>query len=183
MRVKKLAPRLAAMADFVSAGESIADIGADHGYLPIHLLREEVIPFAILSDVQKGPLEKTRLSVEKAISSLSAVSDGAEERISLRLGDGLSVVEKGEVDIIVIAGMGSETIIKILSAEKEKTVSFGKFILQPRTKTELLKEWIASENWSILAETKAEERGRLCDIIVCAPPICTEGKSKREKYD
>ena len=172
MRVKKLAPRLAAMAEFVSVGESIADIGADHGYLPIHLLREEVIPFAILSDVHKGPLEKTRLSVEKAISQFDVVTDEVDERISLRLGDGLSVIEKGEVDIIVIAGMGGETIIKILSAEIEKSVSFSKFILQPRTKTELLKEWLSGEGWTILAEANAEERGRLCDIIVCAPPIC-----------
>ena len=68
-----------------------------------------------------------------------------------------------------IAGLGGETIISILAEDAEKAKSFGKYILQPRTKTDLLKYWLKEAGWTIAAETKAEEYGRLCDIIVCAP--------------
>jgi tRNA (adenine22-N1)-methyltransferase len=175
MRVKKLSARLAAMASFVSAGESIADIGADHGYLPLYLMREGISPFAVLTDVQEGPLEKTRLSVEKALGQNGAgLASGQDKNqglslyaLATRLGDGLSVLEKAEVDVIVIAGMGGETIISILAADPEKTKSFRKYILQPRTKTDLLKEWLSDAGFIITSETKADEKGRLCDIIVC----------------
>ena len=170
MRAKKLSGRLAAMASFVSAGESVADIGADHGYLPIYLVREGISPFAILTDVQEGPLEKTRISVEKALGSRG---------VSLRLGDGLSVLDEAEVDVVVIAGMGGETIISILEADPEKTKSFMKYILQPRTKVNELQKWLIKESWNIIFETKAEEKGRLCDIIVCTPHF----HSVRKEYD
>jgi len=172
MRVKKLSGRLAAMASFVSAGESVADIGADHGYLPIYLVREGISPFAILTDVQEGPLEKTCISVERTLGK-NGFFDNEDPRmagrLSLRLGDGLSVLDEAEIDVVVIAGMGGETIISILSADPEKTKSFGKYILQPRTKVNELKNWLINESWKIISETKADEKGRLCDIIVCTP--------------
>jgi len=163
--MKKLSARCEAMAGFVDAGESVADIGADHAYVPIFLVREGVSPFAVLTDVNPGPLEKTRASVEKA----------GVGGVDLRLGDGLSVLDKAEVDTVIIAGMGGETIISILSADPVKAGSFRKYILQPRTKTELLERWLADSLWKVLAKTAAEERGRICDIIVCAP--------KEEKND
>ena len=177
MRARKLSGRLEAMASFVSDGEKIADIGADHGYLSFYLVREGVCPFAILTDVRKGPLEKTRLSAEKAFK----ISAGIDTKIELRQGDGLFALEEAEVDAVVIAGMGGETIISILSADPKKTKSFNKFILQPRTKTEPLKEWLECECWNIITETSAEERGRMCDIIVCAPMKKTsEGEDDRQ---
>ena len=160
-RVKKLSARLEAMAGHINAGESVADIGADHGYLPLHLVREGVSPFAILTDSQPGPLEKTRASVARAKAGRS------DMRIELRLGDGLSALGPGEVDVVVIAGMGGETISSILSTDPSKACSFRKYILQPRTKTDVLKAWLAGEGWKILAEEEAEERGRKCDVIVC----------------
>ena len=151
------------MAAFVGAGESVADIGADHGYLPLYLVREGISPFAILTDVQPGPLEKTRLSAARA-----GVFEG-DARFDFRLGDGLAALKSAEADVVVIAGMGGETIAAILESGKAKARSFKKYILQPRTKTGIVKEWLESEGWTILAETAAEERGRLCDIIVCSP--------------
>jgi len=162
MRPKKLSERLAVMADFVKTGESVADVGADHGYLPLFLVREGVSPFAILTDIKPGPLEKTRHSARKSGVDM-------ETKIEFRLGDGLSAIKKAEVDVVVIAGMGGETICSILAADPEKTISFRKYILQPRTKIEVLKEWLFETGWQILRETTAEERGRFCDIIVCEP--------------
>jgi tRNA (adenine22-N1)-methyltransferase len=149
------------MAGFVNTGESVADIGADHGYLPLYLVREGVSPFAVLTDVAPGPLEKARTSVARAMAE--------PEKILLRQGDGLSVLKGAEVDVVVIAGMGGETICSILAADPEKAGSFRKYILQPRTKKEVLKDWLNNTGWSIISETAVEEKGRICDIIVCAP--------------
>jgi len=148
------------MAGFVLAGERVADIGSDHAYVPIYLVREGISPFAVLTDIKPGPLEQARISVERACLS---------DRIDFRLGDGLEALEKAEVDTVMIAGMGGETIISILEADKEKASSFRKYILQPRTKTELLVRWLCGEDFKVLEKMTADERGRLCDIIVCAP--------------
>ena len=181
MRAKKLSARFEAMAGFVCAGERVADIGTDHALLPIFLVKEGLSPFAVLTDISPGPLEKARLGVEKAMrtwvgaASSEAYNDRVSERddkaFDLRLGDGLDVLKESEVDTVIIAGIGGETIISILEADPDKTESFPKFILQPRTKTGLLEKWLAGSDWKILEKTAAEERGRLCDIIVCTPNV------------
>jgi len=203
MRTKKLSARCEAMAGFVGAGERIADIGADHASLPLYLVREGISPFAVLTDVKPGPLQRTRESVQKALEHSGEETEGDETKgdvpsvlqsktegtspfvsspsvssplcsgFDLRLGDGLDVLAEREVDTVLIAGMGGETIISILKADPAKSGSFSKYILQPRTKTEKLKVWLLSSGWKIFAETIAEEKGRFCDIIVCAPK---EGK-------
>ena len=163
--MKRLNARLQALAAFIEPGESVADIGADHGYLPLWLVQEGVSPFVVLTDVEAGPLEKTRESVDRWFSE----NDSNKALVSLRRGDGLSALNAGEVDAVVVAGMGGETIVSILDADISKSVSFGKYILQPRTKTNVLKEWILKNMWVIISETAALEKGRLCDIIVCKP--------------
>ena len=178
-RVKKLSARCEAMAGFVGAGERIADIGADHAYVPLYLVREGISPSAILTDIRPGPLEKTRANVEKAVEHSGDGSICVRSRtqiepsplcsFELRLGDGLSALENGEADTVIIAGMGGETIISILEADPDKAAGFRKYILQPRTKTELLEGWLQNAGWKVTAKTTAEEKGRLCDIIVCAP--------------
>jgi len=159
------------MAGFVGAGESVADIGSDHAYVPIYLVREGVSPFAILTDIRPGPLDRARKSVEKAAAA------GGGEKFDLRLGDGLAVLTEGEVDTVIIAGLGGETIISVLDADPDKTLSFSKYILQPRTKTDLLGEWLDAAGWVVTEKASADERGRLCDIIVCSPM----GAPKEEK--
>jgi len=159
VREKKLSARFKAMATFIRAGESVADIGTDHALLPIYLVREGVSPFAVLTDISPGPLEKARKNVEAASNS----------NFDLRLGDGLKVLEPAEVDAVIIAGIGSETMISILEADPAKTGSFRKYILQPRTKTKLLETWLAGTGWNVIEKTTAEERGRLCEIFLCAP--------------
>jgi len=168
VREKKLSARFEAMAAFVRAGESIADIGTDHALLPIYLVRSGVSPFAVLTDISPGPLAKARAGVGKLIASLPAAprNDGV---FDLRLGDGLKVLGPAEVDTVIIAGVGGETIISILEADPDKTGSFKKYILQPRTKKNLLEEWLAGSGWNVIGKTTAEERGRLCEIILCAP--------------
>jgi tRNA (adenine22-N1)-methyltransferase len=149
----KYTDRIRKLASYVDAGESVADIGPDHGYLSIWLIREGVSPRVIMTDVAEGPLKIARGNAEKY-----GVTD-------LRLGDGLAPLAPGEVDTVVIAGMGGETIIGIMEADPEKTASFPKYILQPRTKTAELRSWLA-ERYEIVEDIVAEERGRPCPVIV-----------------
>ena len=129
VRNKKLNARLSAIAGFVDDGESVADIGADHGYLPVHLVREGISPFAILTDLNPGPLEKTRAMIQKScMDNQKSFIDN--RKLELRLGDGLTALGDGEVDTVVIAGMGGETIISILAKDPAKAMSFRKYVLQ-----------------------------------------------------
>jgi tRNA (adenine22-N1)-methyltransferase len=150
----KYTERIRKIASYVDAGESVADIGSDHGYLPIWLMREGVSPRVIVTDIAEGPLERARANAERAFVPADC-----------RLGDGLAPLAPGEVDAVVIAGMGGETIRDIMDADPEKTASFAKFILQPRTKAELLRAWL-SGNYDMLAEESVEERGRPCPVMV-----------------
>jgi tRNA (adenine22-N1)-methyltransferase len=163
--VAKYTERIKRLASCVARGERVADIGPDHGYLGIWLARQGVTDQVIMTDIAEGPL---------AIARRNAEEYGG---FDFRLGDGLAPLEPGEVDTVVIAGMGGETIIGILAADIEKTRSFPKYVLQPRTKAELLREWLTSAGFRITAEDTVPERGRPCEIIVASVKRCEQEQS------
>ena len=149
-----LQPRLQAIAGLVPQGGRLADVGTDHAYLPIALLLGEKIPGAIATDIHPGPLERGRRA---------ARAFGVEERISFRLCDGLSAVSAEEVDTVVIAGMGGETIAAILDAvpwSREKRV-----LLQPMSRAEFLRPWLAGHGWRVLGETLVRDKGHIYPIL------------------
>ena len=126
-------PRLQAIAGLVPRGSRcLADIGTDHGYIPAALLRIKKIDQAIAVDISEGPLARARRTAERY---------GLEERVDFRLGDGLSVLAPGDADVIVIAGMGGDTIVDILSAAPWSL--YGPLLLlQPMSRAELLRKWL-----------------------------------------
>ncbi|MDR2162608.1 MAG: class I SAM-dependent methyltransferase [Clostridiales Family XIII bacterium] len=150
----KYTDRIRKIASYIDAGESVADIGADHGYLAAWLAREGAARRVIMTDIAEGPLAAARGNAER-----HGFTD-------FRLGDGLAPLAPGEASAVVIAGMGGETIIGILAADLAKTASFAKYILQPRTKADVLRGWLSSRRYEITHESSAMERGRRCDIIV-----------------
>ena len=158
-----LSDRLQAIADFVLPDESIADIGTDHGFVPIVLLESGRVPFAVLSDINEGP-------VEKAKSHLAEHSI-TESRYALRHGDGLLTVEPFEVSTVIIAGMGGENIIDILAFDIAKTKSFKRLILQPRKRPDLLRKWLYENGFSIIYEKLVKEQEKICEIIVAEPAV------------
>ena len=142
----ELSPRLEMTASLVPSGARLADVGTDHAYLPAALLLEGRIPSAIASDLRRGPLERARET---------AAAFDLKEKISFRLCDGLSGVGPEEVDAIVIAGMGGETIAAILAAApwtRERAVSL---ILQPMSSMPDLRGWLGAHGFAI-------EREELC---------------------
>lgn len=162
----KLSDRLQTIANFINPGETIADIGTDHGFLPIALFERGISPHVILSDINRGPLEKAGDNIKEYCPG---------NTFDIRLGNGLSTLNKGEVDTIVIAGMGGLLIANILGADMEKTKSYGRLILQPRNAQDKLRKWILENQFSIVDEALVKEGKYICEIIV-AEPITTQSK-------
>ncbi|MDD2484111.1 MAG: class I SAM-dependent methyltransferase [Eubacteriales bacterium] len=156
----KLSERLLLMAACVAPGETLADIGTDHGLLPIFLYENKVCPKMILCDIAAGPLEKAKQNIAAYAPSFTP---------ELRQGDGLSALQPAEVDTVVIAGMGGELIADILAFDLAKTKSYRKFILQPRTAPEKLRKFLYRNDFTIQEEHLASERGRICEVIVAVP--------------
>ena len=156
------------MAGFVSKGERIVDVGSDHAMLPLYLVENGVSTEAILTDRMPGPLMKayeqvSRVRYEDKLATGFPCSIGPYE---FRLGDGLEAVEYGEVDVAVIAGMGGENIAGILERCPNIAKGFKRLILQPRTKGYELRAYLKSSGFCILTDTVAEEKGRMCEILV-----------------
>lgn len=153
----KLTNRLLKIASLVTKGKKIADIGTDHGYIPVHLLNEGNIDFAILADVNKGPLENARKEVRH---------NNLIDKVDLRLGSGIEVLKKGEVDEVIIAGMGGILISELLEANIEVAQSTEKFILQPMQAQKELRKYLLNNGYEILDEVLVREDFRIYEIIV-----------------
>ncbi|WP_034638608.1 tRNA (adenine(22)-N(1))-methyltransferase [Desulfofalx alkaliphila] len=158
MNYPGLSKRLSILAGYVEQGKIIADIGTDHGYLPIALVKSGKCPKAIACDVNKKPLE---------VAAKNITANGLDSKIELRRGDGLQVVQPGEVQVVIIAGMGGNTMKKILQEAPAVLDSLEGLILQPMADEESLRRWLVTNNWSLVDETLAYEEGRLYTFIVC----------------
>ena len=139
----KIDDRLSTIADFVRQNSRVADIGCDHGYLICSLALDGKIVSGIASDINVKPLEA-------AIKEIKA--NGLNDIIACRLGSGLDNVSADEVDDIVIAGMGGETIAKIIDECRWKTDENKRYILQPMSKAPDLRRWLFNNGFSIEQE-------------------------------
>ena len=155
-----LTERLAAIANEIEKGESVADIGTDHGYLPMYLTKEEISPKVIMADISKGSLNKARRNCRELMP---------EVKFDFRNGNGLRVIKKGEVDVIVIAGMGGNLICDILGRDLGKAKSCKKLILQPRTAQGRLRAWLVRKGFDIVNEQLVREGRFICEIITAVP--------------
>ena len=169
----RLSKRIYALADNVIAGDSVADIGTDHGYVPMLLLKQGISPRVIMSDISEG-------SLAKAKETFAACR--LEERVSdsdFRVGDGLQTIGYGEVDELIIAGLGGHTIKSILADDEAKSKSFGRLILQPRKHSGTLRYYLYTHGWDIESEKLAEEGKFACEIITAVP---AETKDRTAPY-
>ncbi len=160
-----LTDRLQMIADEIQQGETMADIGTDHGFLPLYLWENGISPSVIMCDVSEP-------SLAKAKAAAGAYQFGNE--LDFRAGDGLQILKAGEVDDIVIAGMGGLLIRDILAYDLEKTCSFRKFILQPRNNSGQLRYWLASHNFNVAKNQLVREGKFICEVITVFPPKSAE---------
>ena len=159
----RLSKRIYALADKVISGDSIADIGTDHGYVPMLLMRQGRSPRVIMSDISEGSLAKAKETF--ASCHLEDCVTGSD----FRVGDGLQTIEDGEVDEIIIAGLGGHTIKSILAADEAKSKSFKRLILQPRKHSGTLRYYLFTHGRDIESESLAEEGKFACEIITAVP--------------
>ena len=165
----KLDERLACVASLVRPGHRLADIGTDHAYLPVYLVESGVCPSAIASDIGVGPLETARQTVCAA---------GLQERIDLRLGNGLSTLAPGEAEDIVIAGMGGETIVEILEVAEFVRDARVRLVLQPMSHAEDLRRWLLTHGFEIVCERLVMDGRHMYPVLAAAytaaPPPADE---------
>ena len=147
----QLSQRLSSVASMVSAGNCLADVGTDHGYVPIYLYERKIIPHAIAMDVNRGPLERAKLHIAES---------GMSEAIETRLSDGLAALRAGEADTVLIAGMGGPLMIRILSSFPEVTASLKELVLQPQSEIESVRVWLYEQGYEIVEEHLVFEEGK-----------------------
>ncbi len=156
----ELAERLAALAFHVPAGSMVADIGTDHAYLPIYLVEKGICTRVIATDLNPGPFRSAGRKVEER---------GLGDQVDLRLGYGLKVLQPGEVEVLVLAGMGGNTIREILAASPEILGTVKRLVLQPMADPGDLRCWLAAGGWRISDEQLLEEDGRIYVVVVAEP--------------
>ena len=159
--------RIKAVLNFVRRGSRVADVGADHGYLSLELIKSGRASRVIATEKNQHPFE----ALSKNISGVA--------EIEARLGDGLTILTAGEVDTICIAGMGGALIVKILEESPEVVQAARSLILQPMNATDKVREWLAAHDWTIADEDLAESAGIIYEII-CAERNSTAEIFKRE---
>ncbi|MBE6798909.1 MAG: SAM-dependent methyltransferase [Ruminococcaceae bacterium] len=147
--------RLLKIAGMIREGDRVADIGTDHAYLPVFLIKEGKCSEVFACDVSDGPLKRAAENIEK-----SGVSG-----ITLRKGDGLAAVEPYEVDTAVIAGMGGDLIARILEAAEWSKNERYDFIVQPMTSVEDLRDYICKAGFEVVAEEAVESQGRIYTVM------------------
>lgn len=148
MNVSKRLNRLALM---VTEGSRLADVGTDHGYVPISLCEGKQIPSAIAMDINEGPLLRAKSHIEEA---------GLTGYIQTRLSDGLAALKAGEGDTVLIAGMGGILMEKILHEGRETLSSVRELILQPQSDIAGVRQWLDRNEWQIVCEDIVMEEGK-----------------------
>lgn len=162
-----LTPRLNCIVNYINC-EVAADIGTDHAYVAIELIKRGRAKKVIAADIKKGPLDIAIANIKK---------NNLEESIESRLGSGLSVLKKGEADNIIIAGMGGELICEIIKNDME-TAKESKLILQPMNEQYELRKFLHNNGFMIENENIECEGHRVYNIMVVK-----EGKQKPFLYD
>jgi tRNA (adenine22-N1)-methyltransferase len=152
----ELGIRLEKIASLVQNCDKLADIGTDHAYVPIYLIKKGVCNSAVASDINKGPVEKAFKNV--ALENL-------QDKIECRLGGGFSTIQPGEVQWAVIAGMGGNLIRDIIEEGFEVFKTLESCILQPVQNPEILREYIYNQGYEVIDEELCMEENKFYEII------------------
>lgn len=140
-----------AVAAMVTSGGVLADVGTDHGYIPIALIQRQKIKSAIAMDINKGPLARAQDNIASARLG---------DYIQTRLSDGVAALGEGEADSILIAGMGGELVIHILSEGEKVCKAASELILQPQSDIRKVREYLRLHHYKIVDEDMICEDGK-----------------------
>ncbi len=152
----ELKGRLKLIANMVPKCSSLCDVGTDHAYLPIYLIKKNICKRVIASDVKVGPLERAKRNIEK---------NDLQDSIEARMGSGFENIKDNECDIVVIAGMGGVLIREILENDMEKTKKFKAIIIQSMYATEVVREFLNKNGFEILEEELVAEEEKIYNVF------------------
>ena len=143
-------------ASFVTPGNRLADVGTDHGYIPIALVQEKIIPSALAMDVNPGPLERAKQHIRES---------HLESDIHTRLSDGVQSLQPGEADSVLIAGMGGALTVKILQEGREVLRTVKELILQPQSEIDKVRRYLEQAGYKITKEDMVWEEGKYYQVM------------------
>ena len=152
-----LSKRLQTIISLVEPGEMIADIGTDQGYVPIALVRRGICRKGLAMDVGNGPLERAREHIH---------AHSMENVIETRLSDGLHMLQPGEADRIVIAGMGGPLMQRILEEGEAAARAAGQLILSPHSGLREFRRFLTENHYYIQNEAMLREDGKDYTILI-----------------
>ena len=149
--------RLAAVVSFVPEAAVVADIGTDHAYLPLYLVTEKACPRVIA-------VEKSQINCDYARAVISLFKQ--DHKVEVRCADGLAALQKSDgVEVIVIAGLGGKNICRLLMAAGNSLEHYSRLVLQPMGDASLLRRWLISRGFAIVAERLAKVKGRFYEVM------------------
>ena len=152
----ELSKRLQAVADLVSEGQIVADVGTDHGYIPIYLLETKKCEKAIAMDINKGPLLRAKEHIAE---------HGLNQKIQVKLSDGVKALSAGECDCVVVAGMGGALAVKIMEEGREIFRSLREFVLQPQSELAKVRQYLWENEYCVIAEDMVLEDGKFYPMM------------------
>lgn len=152
----QLSKRLQAVADFVDNCGILADVGTDHGYIPVCLVEWGKARRAIAMDVNQGPLLRAEEHIRRY---------GMGKRIETRLSDGCSALKPGEADVIVISGLGGGLMMEILRQGEQVVRTAESLVLQPQSELMAFREFLYENGYEVKAETMVQEDGKYYPVI------------------
>lgn len=158
MEILKISDRLMKVASLVHKGARVADIGTDHGYLPIYLVQNGISEKVYACDVRKKPLERAHDHIS---------SYGLNDNITICLADGLKGIESGMVDTVTICGMGGKLMQDIIETGKDRLNTGTQLILSPQSEVRDFREYLLSNNIGISEEYVIKEDGKYYFIMNC----------------
>lgn len=162
----ELSKRLKAVANLVTPGQKIADIGTDHAYIPIWLVEEKKAVSAIAMDINKGPLAKAKENIEH---------HGLNSYIETRLSDGMKKLCPKEADSVIIAGMGGGLVIKLLEDVKSESLGIREWILQPQSELRRVREYLLTSGYQVIEEDMVLDESKFY-------PMMKVIRGERESY-
>ena len=166
--MNRLSNRLLHIAAQVQPADTLADIGCDHGYLPIYLIRQGCIRRAIAMDIGEGPLQRAREHI---------VQEHLDHYIETRRSDGLERLESGEADVVVIAGMGGNLIMDILTRGRQIVRGLDQLIIEPQSELPGVRRFLREQNYFVEQEDFVLEDGKFYPILRILPKQASEDEA------
>ncbi|MEF9998050.1 MAG: class I SAM-dependent methyltransferase [Lachnospiraceae bacterium] len=173
----ELSKRLQAVANMLSEHYRVADIGTDHGYLPIYLIEQEKSPYIVAMDINEGPLIRAREHIINA-----GLSSSEYDRIQIRRSDGVKELSPGEVDSVVLAGMGGGLMIRIMTEGATVFRTIKECILQPQSEIEKVRAFLQEQKYTICKEDMVLEDGKYYPMMKVVQGIDTTYRLMELRY-